>query len=312
MSVEKKNRFALLGTITSDTITRSKGRSFSGLGGILYQAAALCGLGKDVSLYTCLGRELKPQADRITAGWPTCHAERIEVVEGPGNRVFLHYPEEGERVEILKSPVPPLDPSRVLEEIPAHGMLIQVINSGFDIRLRDWRRVVERARCPVWFDVHSLALSLELGVPRRYRKVPEWKEWVEGVTYLQANKKEVAAILGSPEVAPTQERLEYFGRAAQALGIRAIFITLGAEGVWMMTPQLSRKFSPPQIAGVVDTTGCGDVFCSAAAARLASGSALLEAAAFGVELASAAARVAGVEATYELVSRTRPIRGPDT
>ena len=302
---KKRRRFALLGTITHDVITLASGRVLSGEGGILYQAAGLCGLGQDVTPYTHVGRDIFTRVKPVIDHWPTCDSSRIRVVPGPGNNVFLHYPEEGERVEVLESHVPPLRPDRLLEELPGFSFLILVINSGFDISLRDWRRIVRRAECPIWFDIHSLALTLELHRARRYRPLPEWRDWAEGTTYLQANLIEVASMLGEPERPPSHDRLGRFGEQALELGIQAAFITLGAEGVLVMLPGHVRRIVSAEARNVVDTTGCGDIFCAGAAALLAAGADPVEAAAFGAELASEAAGVSGIEQTYSL-GRNRP------
>ena len=304
---EKSERFGLIGTITYDVITTARGQVFRGLGGILYQAAALCGLGKDVFLYTGLGKDLSPGLKKLTAKWPDFHTHGIRMVPGPGNRVFLQYPDKGERIEILESHVPPLSPLGIIKDLPRLGMLILVINSGFDIELKDWRKIVRPANCPIWFDVHSLALSLNLHRPRHYRSLPEWKEWAEGVTYLQANLKEVASMLGNPDIHPSRERLRDFGRLAFEIGVEAVFITLGKEGVFVLTPERSEKMGVAGARRIVDTTGCGDVFCAGAASRLTSRAGPLEAAAYGLELASAASQVAGVAETYALV-RSRSVK----
>ena len=304
----KKDRrsFALLGTITHDVITQASGRVYSGDGGILYQASVLCGLGQHVTLYTNVGRDIFLRVKPMVDAWPTFDSTRIRVVPGPGNNVFLYYPEKGERVEVLESLVPPLRPERLLEELFDFGFLILVMNSGFDIALPDWRRVVRRARCPIWFDVHSLALTLELHAKRRYRPLPEWRDWAEGTTYLQANLVEVASMLGETQRILSRERLNHFGKQAEEVGIRAAFITLGPEGVMVLLPGGERKVISVKPGRVVDTTGCGDVFCAGAAAWLSSGGDPVEAAAFGAELASEAAGVSGIEQTYQLV-RNRPL-----
>jgi len=297
----KRRRFVLLGTITHDVITQASGRVLSGEGGILYKAAGLCGLGQHVTLYTHVGKDIFSRVKAVIDHWPTCDSSRIRVVPGPGNNVFLHYPEKGERVEVLESYVPPLRPDRLLKELPGVGFLILVINSGFDIALRDWRRIIRRADCPIWFDVHSLALTLELHRARRYRPLPEWRDWAEGTTYLQANLIEVASMLGEPEQTPSRDRLNHFGEQALEIGLQAVFITLGAEGVLALLPGRIKRIVTAEARRVVDTTGCGDIFCAGAAARLASGADPVEAAAFGVELASEAAGVSGIEQTYSLV-----------
>jgi sugar/nucleoside kinase (ribokinase family) len=297
----RRRRFALLGTITHDVITQASGRVFSGEGGILYQAAGLCGLGQPVTLYTHVSSDIFLRVKPVIDRWPTCDSSRIRVVPGPGNNVFLHYPEKGERVEVLESRVPPLRPDRLFEGLPGVSFLILVINSGFDIALRDWRRIVRRAECRIWFDIHSLALTLELHRTRRYRPLPEWRDWAEGTTYLQANLIEVASMLGEPERTPSHDRLSRFGEQALELGIQAVFITLGAEGVLVLLPDHIKRIVSAEARSVVDTTGCGDIFCAGAAARLASGADPVEAASFGAELASEAAGVSGIEQTYSLV-----------
>ncbi len=307
MPEQARHRFGLVGTITQDIITHASGRCIKGLGGVLYQAAALCGLGQEVTLYTNVSHDVFPQAEPLIDRWPTCDSNRINRVPGPGNRVFLHYPEEGERIEVLESHVPPLPPDKLLCDLPRIGWLILVLNSGFDIALSDWRRVVRQARCPIWLDVHSLALTPELHTARRYRSLSEWKDWSEGVTYLQANLKEVAAMLGEPAKMPTWERLDCFGKTAFPLGIKGLFITLGSEGVLVLTPGLTRKLASQRTGEVIDTTGCGDIFCAGTAALLAVGADPIEAAGFGAEIASEAARVSGIEQTYDLI-RERAFR----
>ena len=301
----KRYKFGLLGTITYDVITAESGAVYEGLGGILYQAATLCALGQEVRLYANLGQELAPAVERAIQRWKSLRTSGIHKVAGPGNKVFLHYPLRGERVEILNSLVPPLNPENVLRDLSELDMLIMVINSGYDIELEDWRKIVRRAECPLWFDVHSLALSRVLKTPRMYVPLGMWREWMEGVSYLQANLKEVASMLGNPQQDPTEEMLRNFLRSAFTLDVRAVFVTLGKEGVLVSTPSEIKRIAPRRVGRVVDTTGCGDAFGAATARELAGGSNPFLAAAFGTELASEAVGVTGIEETFSLVSRWR-------
>lgn len=298
-------RIALLGTITHDTISHEPGFSYEGIGGVLYQAAILCGLGKDVSLYTNLGVELVPQVKKIIQGWTHLHREGIQHVPGPGNRVELHYPEEGERVEILKSVVPPLSAAHLVKDLPEFGMLILILNSGFDVELQDWKKITRSAVCPVWIDIHSLALVRKLQEPRKYVSFTEWEEWVEGVDFLQANKQEVASMLGFPYRLPNEEEISRFGKRALELGVKTVFLTLGQEGGIVMSPEESKRMASPQAERLVDTTGCGDVFCGATASKLLDGDDPFSAASLGLELATEAVSLKGIEETYLLAERHR-------
>jgi sugar/nucleoside kinase (ribokinase family) len=297
----ERRRFGLVGTITQDVITQASGRVLTGLGGVLYQAAGLCGLGLEVALYSHVGQDILARVRLLIDRWPTCDSSGIEIVPGPGNKVLLHYPEVGERVEVLDSHVPPLRPDRLINDLLRIRFLILVLNSGFDITLQDWQGVVRQAKCPIWLDIHSLVLTPELHHPRGYRPLPEWQDWARGVSYLQANLKEVAAMLGEPERVPSRERLDHFGETALDLGLKGVFITQGSEGTAVMTPGSTKRIASPRAGVVVDTTGCGDIFCAGTAALLASGADPIEAAGFGVELASEAARVSGIEQTHNLI-----------
>jgi len=291
-------RFGLVGTITFDSITHESQPPWRGIGGVLYQAAVLCALKKEVFLYTNLGEELEEKVERIIRHWQGLHREGINIVPGPGNQVCLSYPQNGERVEVLKSVVPPLDPAQIIKDLSIFQMLILVVNSGFDIELRDWRRIVRNSSCPIWMDIHSLTLSRQLVVPRRYLPFFEWREWTEGVHFIQANLKEMASMLGDPEKEPSEGEMWNLALKAFELGTEALFVTLGKEGVLVMTPHQTKRISSPQVHEVIDTTGCGDVFCAASAARLSEGKDPFEASSFGLKMASKAVRARGIQETY--------------
>jgi len=297
--------FGLIGTITYDEISFESGQRISGLGGVLYQASVLCGLGKKVFLHTHLGEELVKDVTQLVKEWSTLQKKGVRRVPGPGNRVHLHYPEKGERVEVLESVVPPLDPGPIIEDLPELGMLILVINSGYDIQLSHWRDIVESASCPIWIDVHSLSLSRGLNVPRKYIPLGEWKQWAKGVSFLQANVKEVASMLSAPDDVPSEADLSRFGEKAFELGVKAVFVTLGKEGVLVLKRERSLKIAGLQAGRVVDTTGCGDVFCGGAVVKLASGKDPFDAARYGLELATQAVEVKGIEETFRIARKCR-------
>jgi hypothetical protein len=298
--------FGLIGTISRDEIICADGRRLDQLGGILYQAAALCALDERTIVFANLAEGLAAEVKPLLAGWPTLRRAGLVPVPGPGNRVRLVYPERGERREVLESAVPPLDPDRIVRKLRRLDFLVMVVNSGFDLSPGSWRAVVESAACPVWFDIHSLTLVPALGVERPYRPIPDWRDWVRGATYLQANRQEIACMLGRPDAEPSPAEIGDLCREALDLGLEAVFITLGKEGGLVATRGGMPRIGIRDDRTVVDTTGCGDVFAAAAASRLARGEDPVTAAAFGLELASRAAYAAGVRATYELVRRLRP------
>jgi hypothetical protein len=295
------SRFGLIGTITSDHIIRDDGPVFRGLGGILYQAAVFCGLGEDVLLASNCGERLRPEVERLTAPWTTLDKSGLRYVAGPGNQVHLRYSDQlKEREEVLSSVVPPLHPAPILAGLARLDMLLMVFNSGFDIALADWRAIVDRASCPIWVDIHSLVLAKKLRGHREYVAFPDWRFWVAGASHLQANRQEVASLIGRPERWPDEPEIAAFCREAFGVGVQSVFVTMGKDGVLTQTPGESRLVRAPAAECVVDTTGCGDVFCSKTMQTLARGASAFEAAAAGVALASRAAGLAGIQQTYEL------------
>jgi len=303
MSMGKEKGIGLLGTVTYDVITSDEGEVYQGLGGVLYQTAALSAMEKNVFLFTHLGRDLVSPVEKVTEGWHTLEKTGIHVFTGPGNHVHLHYPKKGERVEILESVVPPLDPHGVLGSLDRFQMLVSVFNSGFDIKLQDWRRIVGAADCPIWLDIHSLVLSKELNVPRTYQADIPWENWVVGVTYLQANRTELGCLLGRIGQDFCEKEIIRFGQRAFQSEVKAVFVTLGKDGVWVLTSEDACFITPSPIDDVEDTTGCGDVFCAVTVKNLVEGADPLTAAKGGIELATRAATVKGIEKTYTLIRR---------
>jgi len=301
-------KYGLIGTITYDVITNDKGEKYEGIGGVLYQAAILCGHGEVVHLHTHLGVELDVEVDKIIKKWPTLRKDGIVRIPGPGNQVFLHYPEQKERIEILKTVVPSLDENQVIRDLPKVEFLICVMNSGLDIKLFDWRKIVKKATCPIWLDIHSLPLAKKLDTPREYLSFPKWKEWAKGVNYLQANRKEVACMLGKPTKIPSLEEIECFASEAHEIGVEGVFVTLSKTGAFVACPREAKIVSISQEANVIDTTGCGDVFGAAVSAKLAESGDPFHAATFGLKLATKAVSITGIEETYKLGASFRNLR----
>jgi len=291
----------LFGTITFDFIKNEKGISFTSVGGVLYQAGVLAGLDIKARIYSNLGAELKDKVFEIINKWNSIDKKGIKIVPGKGNHVSLYYPVEGERIEILKSVVPPYDPEIILRDKNKLKGFIAVFNSGYDLTFEDWRKIVNGLDCPIGLDIHSLALEKKIGEKRKYRAFPEWIEWTKGVTYLQANRREIASMLGKPEKLPSEEKIIKIGEKALSLGIKAVFVTLGEEGILVLSSESVKKIIPHRVEKVIDTTGCGDVFASATMAKLIRGEEIYQAVKFGIELASRTVSLKGPQAVYELL-----------
>ena len=297
---------ALFGTITFDSIVHERGYSFKSVGGILYQAGVFAGLNVKARIYSNLGSKIKDEVFRIVDKWDSIDEKGINIVDGNGNQVSLYYPIKGERVEILHSVVPPFNSELILRDREEITALMAVFNSGYDMDIEHWRKIVENLECPIWLDIHSLALERVIGKERSYRQFDEWEEWARKVTYVQANLKEIASMLGNPELIPEIEDIFKICEKILSLEVKAIFITLGEEGVLVFSSEFADKIRPPKVPKVnevIDTTGCGDVFASATMLKLMSGEDIYNATKFGIELASKTVSITGPDAIYKLIKK---------
>lgn len=91
-----------------------------------------------------------------------------------------------------------------------------------------------------------------------------------------------------------------FAALAEALlaaGLPSVVMTIGAGGAVIATAEGTVTVPSPEVK-VVDTTGAGDAFVGALAARLAAGDSLEDAARFAVRMGAAACMKAGAQSSY--------------
>jgi len=113
---------------------------------------------------------------------------------------------------------------------------------------------------------------------------------LRGLDYLTPNRGEAARILGaSPDESP-----ESIARRLVESGVRAVFLTLGAEGVCVCAGDECMRVSGPRVQ-VVDTVGAGDCFAGALAVALAEGMSLRRAASFAACAAALSVQTWGAQ-----------------
>jgi len=96
-------------------------------------------------------------------------------------------------------------------------------------------------------------------------------------------------------------------------GVDAVVITRGARGVDVSVRSTGRRWTrPPFTVEVVDTTGAGDAFCGALAARLALGDPLAAAVEWGAAAGALATTVAGAVPSLPCAAAIRALLGPAT
>ncbi|MHC8609227.1 ribokinase [Paenarthrobacter ureafaciens] len=146
-----------------------------------------------------------------------------------------------------------------------------------------------------------------------YAEVPELLAGLTDV--LLVNAHEAALFLGSeagiPDPDAAVEAWEPVRSRFADRGLQRVLVTLGAQGSVVLDSlavggQLTR-IAPTQVSAV-DTTGAGDAFTGAVAARLAAGDSLVEAASFASVAAALAATKKGTQAAYATLEQVEAAR----
>jgi ribokinase len=110
---------------------------------------------------------------------------------------------------------------------------------------------------------------------------------------LVVNEREGAALAGF--ALSSRDDARRAAAVMHEMGPRAVVVTLGADGAVVVAPGIDEHVPAPRVR-VVDTTGAGDAFVGAVAARIATCGSLLDAVAFGVAVGSATTEKGGANA----------------
>ncbi|QVQ51920.1 ribokinase [Spiractinospora alimapuensis] len=123
------------------------------------------------------------------------------------------------------------------------------------------------------------------------RDVP--KELLELCDPLVVNEHEAAFLLGEAAAGSPVDS----AKALLDRGPASVVVTLGAEGAVVAEPGTVTAVPSPRVSPV-DTTGAGDAFTGALAARLADGASLTAAAAYAARVGAAAVTKEGAQSSF--------------
>jgi len=175
--------------------------------------------------------------------------------------------------------------------------------SGADVRralpmIRSAALVVGQLEVPVVATKAAFALAHAAGATTLLNTAPVSGRLPAGllrvVDILVANEIEARVLIGLP----AKTRPAELAVALRRLARRAAIVTVGADGAWIAVDDVGPKHFPAPKAKVVDTTGAGDAFVGAFAARLARDGDLATAMRWGNAAGSLACRKRGAAASY--------------
>jgi len=255
----------VVGAITSDVIICADSSRHAGLGGVLYNAAALMALGVDrVSLVANVGADIAGQLAEFQRQHPGADLANVRTAQ-PTN-VRCHLWELGHAtLEVHEHFPPPLLLAQVLPVLGAQAVLV-TFPIGCEMSLSTLRALRSRHDGPLYLDFHTLSMGTDLVGVRYLRRVRRWLDWVRLSDIVQLNLAEACVLTGS-ELATPSERTSLAAAVLDA-GPRILLLTMGLAGCLCFEAGdggiRAQQFSAVEPLGpVVTTVGCGDVFAGA-------------------------------------------------
>ena len=273
-------RVGVLGSVNEDSVVQADGSVSGDLGGVLFTAGALAILGQDQQIEPWLLTRIgSPQMEKVQtrmSAFPTLQLGVVETCDGAGYHCQIEYDADGAKQERLLGDVPPL----TIRDVACHlrGLHALVVNfiTGYELELATLQAIRRVLKGQIVMDLHSLTLARDTEGRRSQRTLPRWRAWVGCADVLQMNEQEAASLGARGGLEGAVE----FARTLLSFGPMAVVVTLstrGAVGAWRDPAGFVRSHHQPALEagdGVVDTTGCGDVFLAGLSADLMKGGSL--------------------------------------
>jgi ribokinase len=234
-------------------------------------AVAAARLGARVSLVASVGADTYGQMLRESLDQAGVDTAAIRTSNRPTGVAYIFVTPDGEN-SILVSP-------------GANGAL-----TADDIEIADGKVLVASLEVPLPTIEHAVAVAAKQGLRAVVNVSPIAELSAQTLAALDpivVNEHEAEALLG-PEADP---------RGLLDLGPKSAVVTLGARGALVIEADGVQEIESPRVRAV-DTTGAGDAFTGALAAKLAEGLSLGDAARFAVKVAAISVTRRGAQPSY--------------
>ena len=247
---------AALGHLTLDVVADAAPRPG---GGVFYAARALSRLGADARIAaSCAARDRPALLPPLEAfGLPvTWHESTVTTAYS------FHY--EGDRRIMRQDAVG--DPWTPAEAVSAAGDA-EWVDVGALVRTDfspETLAALAAGGRRLLVDAQGLVRTATTG---RLNTDGDIGDALEHIEILKLNDEEAETLVGRADP-----------EALRALGVPEIVLTLGAQGSWVITPDLIEHVAAVEVDGPVDPTGAGDTFSVAYLTRRANGAEPVEAA----------------------------------
>ncbi|WPF68065.1 ribokinase [Corynebacterium sp. 21KM1197] len=290
-------KVVVVGSINADLTVHvhrhpQPGETLAGSGGTISaggkganQAVAAALQGADVALVGAVGRDpyAAPATERLRSSGVDMRG--VAEVDGPTGLAVITVSEDGENTIIV---VPGANGTVKSAEVSRHAALLReasVLLLQGEIPAEGFAQAVAEA------GPHTRVLINLAPV------VPVPRETLLRAHPLIANEHEAGLILdqlGQPLDSTDPTAL---AQALRQMGFESVVLTLGKRGALVAEGEQVTPIPTPTITAV-DTTGAGDAFAGALAARLAAGDSLIDAAHHAARVGAYAATGHGAQASY--------------
>jgi len=313
-----RRTLGVVGTLVWDRIVpwRAGSADVEDWGGIAYAlvaAGAVLPEGWAVRPVIRIGSDLEGPARDFLGQLRSVDPSGLAVVPEANNRVELRYQSEADRTETLTGGVSGWPLPDLLQAVAGCDALLVNFISGFEMSLEVATGLRLGFTGPMYADLHSLLLDVDVDGTRRPRRLADWPAWAGCFDIVQVNEEEFERC--GPKALESLEP----GTAAPTL----VAVTLGDRGVDLYGGVPSRGLLPQRLrtdgadlptgrghtANVTldglqrgsDPTGCGDVWGGVMFSRLLAGDPVTTAASKANRIAAESAGVSGVTALRSLL-----------
>lgn len=264
------------------------GETLAGSGGTIApggkganQALAAARMGARTAMVGAVGDDAAARSALALLRESTVDLDGVSTVEGPTGLAVITVSPGGENSIIVVSGANgTIDSSRV-ERVPTHEQQIVVSQGEISTSAVDALARVTPGR---------FVLNLAPVIPVAY-------ETLLVADPLIVNEHEGRLALGLLEAVDIPEHDHDIVEALRQRGVRSVVMTRGALGAIVAERNEQVTVDSPSVSAV-DTTGAGDAFVGALAARLADGRGLVEAARAAVRVGAFACTRAGAQESY--------------
>ena len=259
---------AVLGAVVYDEIITHDEQRIESYGGITYNIAALSSLvGEECTIkpFSNVGADRYDAVMDLIGPMQGVSTEGLRKWDGKLTHAQLIYRGANYRDEFVRHMMRPFTIEDLEGALDCDGIIVNYVN-GTELDLPTLRELRKRTNATMYLDMHNMMVRFGEEGEKNFLDFNEWQDWVGEFDVVQMNEFECEKVL---KVSP-QDPYEYLDAAQWVLhaGPKAVFITMGPEGIAVVHKQDDKEFGAVVPVGpvenYVDATGCGDAFSAGA------------------------------------------------